>query len=67
MSRNPRQYTDKLLDMVEEGVLNKNVVIEAFCTYMSEADIQDMMESNGMCEPDEFDPTSCMHDPYRRL
>lgn len=48
-----RQYTNKLLEMIEDGLLDKDQVIRAFCSYMSESDVQDMMESNEMIEPDE--------------
>ena len=43
-----REYTDKLLEMIEEGLLDKDTVIMAFCKYMSEDDVKDMMECNEM-------------------
>ena len=49
---NPRKYTAKLLEMVDEGLLDKDTVIGAFCCYLSEDDVQDMMESNEFIEPD---------------
>jgi len=45
-----REYTNKLYDLIEEGLLDKDVVINAFCSYMSEADVQDMMEANEFVE-----------------
>tara|TARA_R100001443_G_scaffold70064_1_gene78513 strand:- start:900 stop:1064 length:165 start_codon:yes stop_codon:yes gene_type:complete len=41
-----REYTDKLLDLVKEGVLDKDTVITACVKYMSEHDVQDMCLSN---------------------
>ena len=45
-----REYTNKLLEMVEEGLLDRDTVIMACVKYMSESDVQDMMESNEMIE-----------------
>jgi hypothetical protein len=53
-----REYTNKLLEMVEEGLLDRDTVIMACVKYMSESDVQDMMESNEMIEEeyeDEYD------------
>ena len=41
-----RKYTKQLLEMIEAGALDKNMVIIAFCKYMSEDDVKDMMECN---------------------
>ena len=41
-----REYTNKLLEMVEEGILDRDNVILACVQYMSEADVKDMMECN---------------------
>lgn len=43
-----RQYTDKLLEMVEEGIADKDYVIRACLSYMSEADVEDMMRINDL-------------------
>jgi len=58
---NMREYTNKLLEMVEEGLLDKDMVIMACMKYMSEANVKDMMEANEMIdeeeeEDDEYDP-----------
>jgi hypothetical protein len=51
-----REYTNKLLEMVEEGLLDRDTVIMACVKYMSESDVQDMMESNEFVpEEDEDD------------
>lgn len=41
-----REYTNKLLEMVEEGLLDKDAVILACVNYMSEYDVKDMMIRN---------------------
>ena len=43
---NVRQATDKILEMVEEGILDKDMVIMSCLKYMSEDDVKDMMEIN---------------------
>jgi len=39
--------------MIEDGLLDKDTVITAFCKYLSEADVEDMMHTNEMI--DHFD------------
>ncbi len=41
-----REYTNKLLELVEDGLLDRDTVIMACIKYMSEDDVKDMMESN---------------------
>ena len=41
-----REYTNKLLEMVEQGLLDRDNVIMACVKYMSEDDVRDMMECN---------------------
>ena len=45
-----REYTNKLLDMIEDGMLGKYMVIIACLKYMSEDDVKDMMRINEMIE-----------------
>ena len=42
-----RKYTNMVLEMVEEGILDKDEVIMACLKYMSEAEVRDMAEANG--------------------
>jgi hypothetical protein len=53
--RNLREYSLKLLEAVEEGLLNKDQVIQACINYMSEQDVQDMCEANDFFPQDEED------------
>ena len=48
-----RKYTNMVLEMVEEGILDKDVVIMACLKYMSEAEVRDMAEANGLLPEDE--------------
>lgn len=48
-----REYTNKLLEMVEEGLLDKDMVIMACMKWMSEDDVKGMMEANEMIEEEE--------------
>lgn len=45
-----RKYTNILLEGISKGSYNKDTVITAFCKYMSEDDVKDMMECNEMLE-----------------
>ena len=48
-----RKYTNQLLEMVEDGILDKDNVINAFCSYLSEDGVKDLMECNKFIEADE--------------
>jgi len=41
-----REYTEQLLEMIEDGILDRDAVIMACVKYMSEDDVRDMMEIN---------------------
>ena len=45
-----REFTTKLLELVEDGALDKDLVIQAFCDYLSEDDIKEFMISNDFAE-----------------
>ena len=45
-----RFYTNMLLEMVEDSVLDRDHVIMACLKYMSEDDVRDMMEANEFIE-----------------
>lgn len=48
-----REYSTILLQMVEEGMIDRDTVIMACVKYMSEADVRDMMECNEFIEIEE--------------
>jgi hypothetical protein len=41
-----RQATNRLLEYIEEGLLNRDTVITACLNYMSEDDVADMCHCN---------------------
>ena len=41
-----REATDKVLELVEEGILDRDEVIMACVKYMSEDEVRDMFRSN---------------------
>jgi len=49
-----RKYTRQLLDMIEDGLLDRDTVIMACVKYMSEDQVQDMMEQNEFV-PEQFE------------
>ena len=48
-----REYTNKLLEMVDDGLLDRDNVILACVKYMSEDDVKDMMECNEFINEEE--------------
>lgn len=48
-----REYTNKLLEMVEDGLLDRDNVIMACVKYMSEDEVRDMMHCNEFIEEEE--------------
>ena len=43
-----REYTDHLLELIDEGILDKDHVILACVKYMTEEDVKDMMLANDL-------------------
>lgn len=48
-----REYTNRLIDMIDEGLLSREYVIIACLKYMSEDDVKDMMTINEITTGDE--------------
>jgi hypothetical protein len=56
-----REFTNKILEAVEEGMLDKDMVIMACLKYMSEQQVKDMAEANEFFmdqedEDEDYDP-----------
>ena len=49
-----RKYTNMLLEMIEDGLLDRDTVIMACVKFMSEDEVQDMMEANEFI-PEQFE------------
>ena len=39
----PRQYTEQLLEMIDEGILDAEHVVRCFATYLDENTVKNMM------------------------
>jgi len=52
MNKSARVYTNKLLEMIDEGILDRDNVIRAFTRYLSESDIRDVMYSEDLASDD---------------
>lgn len=50
-----RQATNRLLEMVDEGLLDRDTVIMAAVKYMSEDEVADMCHINGFFEDEDED------------
>ena len=48
-----RKYTNLLIEMVEDGRIDKDQLILAFAEYMSEDEVKDMMHVNEITTEDE--------------
>lgn len=53
MKTQTRKTTAKLLELVEQGVLDPMAVLEAALDYMAEDDVEDMAWSNQFLSEDE--------------
>jgi hypothetical protein len=53
VSNMSRKITNKLLEMLAEGLLSKDTVIIACFKYMSEDEVADMARINGFLEEEE--------------
>ena len=48
-----RKQTTKLLEMMDEGLINADTIAEMCLAYMSEDDVADMMRANDILDEDE--------------
>jgi hypothetical protein len=48
-----RKETNRLLDMIEEGLIDPHAVADMCLAYMSEDDVADMMRANDLLEDEE--------------
>ena len=45
-----RQFTNIACDLIDDGVLSKDLLIQCCLKYMSEDDVRDMLECNEIIE-----------------
>ena len=48
-----RKYTRQLYSLIEQGLVDKDAVIDMCLSYMSESDVEDMMNANDLIEDEE--------------
>ena len=60
-----RQSTNKLLEMIEEGILDRDLVIMACVKYMSEDDVADMCHANEFFADDDDESEESEDDEVR--
>ena len=48
-----RKYTNKLLQMVDDGIVDEDTIMLACLKYMSEHEVEDMMRVNDLLDEDE--------------
>ena len=51
-----RFYTNMLLEMIDDGILDRDDVITACVKYMSEDEVKDMMQCNEFVDPEDDEP-----------
>ena len=51
-----RTQTNKLLEMMDQGLISAEAVAEMALAYMSEADVADMMQANDIIDEDDGQP-----------
>ena len=64
MYNHTRKYTNKLQEMVEEGIIDPKVVMEACLCYMSEREVEDMMRVNDFLVEEEEDEDEAALDDF---
>jgi hypothetical protein len=57
-----RKETNRLLDMIEEGLIDPHAVADMCLAYMSEDDVEDMMRANDLLADDEEEDADPMDD-----
>jgi hypothetical protein len=50
-----REYTTKLLEMMDEGLISAAAVAEMALAYMSEDDVKDMCRANDLLDEEDED------------
>jgi len=50
-----RKQTTKLLEMMDEGLINADTIAEMCLAYMSEDDVADMMRANDILDEEDED------------
>lgn len=54
-SRAPREYTNRIIEALDEGLLDRDTVIMAALSYMSEDEVKDLAHVNAFFEDEDED------------
>lgn len=54
-SRAPRHYTNKILEAMDEGLLDTQTVVMAALNYLSEDEVKDLAHANGFFDDEDED------------
>ena len=57
-----RNYTNKILERLEEGVLHPDFLIQNLLMWMSEAEVKEFYESAIDCDDEEVDVEAALDD-----
>ena len=63
-SRAPRHYTNKILEALDEGGLDRDTVIMAALSYMSEDEVKDMAHVNAFFEDEDEEDERDVQAPW---
>jgi len=44
--RNVREYTNKIIEMADEGIVDRDILIRDLLLWMSESDVEDFYDRN---------------------
>lgn len=59
MGRNPRENTNKLLEMIDEGLLDKDTILQAALEWLSDAEVEEMCRRNDIFLNEEDEDDDC--------
>ena len=59
-----RQYTEQLLEMIDEGILDAEHVVRCFTTYLSEDTVKNMMFAEELIPYDYDNEDEAIDDMY---
>lgn len=53
---NPRGFTDALLEAVDEGLIDRDMLLQSLLAWMSESEVEDFCERNLMLRDEDNEP-----------
>lgn len=62
-----REYTNKILEMIDQGLLSAQTVAEACLSYMSEDEVEDMARSNDFLYEEDEEEERTDEDEYEAI